>query len=85
MKRTCTVVNFDNLHSLLALLGSLFFKRTTSSDWRLLVIKNSSFSERTKALLNKMFISTNNEGYFSGEYFSVVKPPYDGSLLTKQE
>ena len=32
MTRTCTVVNFHNLHSLLGQFGSLVFEQTESSD-----------------------------------------------------
>ena len=45
MGRTCTIVNFHNLHSLLGQFSNLVFEKTKSSDWCWFVVKNSFFRQ----------------------------------------
>ena len=59
MRKTCTVLNFDNLHSLLGLFGRLVFEPTESSDWCWFKVKNSTFSERTKGVIKVYHINSN--------------------------
>ena len=57
--RTCTVVNFHHLHSLLGQFSSLVFEQTESSDQCWFVVKKIAFSERYKG---KMKISRRRKG-----------------------
>ena len=51
MTRTCTVVNFHNLRSLLGLFASLVFEQTESCDWCWFVVKKELFHGDPKGKL----------------------------------